>query len=130
MSAAKDIATHLVNESLATGIGTDVFTNDTPSTPVEVIVIYDTAGYPSEAAFGEHNIAMRSPGIQVQVRSASQGTAQDLAELIHTELNAWSGGVFSGVTYGYSETLQDPFFLKRDGSRNVYMAFNAILTRS
>ena len=95
MSApSHELAQYFDDQGAAT-LGVDLFTNDEPTAPDDVMTIYDTAGS-APVLFDEK---LRDLGIQVRSRAGNYADAYQMQEDAFDILNAIKGQVIGGHRY-------------------------------
>ena len=128
MSAANDVARYLQDNSHGT-LASDLFINVMVDRPDNVIVVYDTGGFPSDFAVGGA-ICFEKPSVQVAVRNTNPVTAESKCKDVHKLLD---GGMKDqtpiDTKYYLAKATQTPFKLKEDElERHIYV-FNVDLVR-
>ena len=107
------------------GITTPVFKGTMPSTPDDLIGLFDySAGPPVHAMSGQPGRALAvQPYVQLVVRDTrpddAEKTARDCWRLLDNR-----GGTINGVHYGGIFALQSPFYFRLDEAGRVCYAVN------
>jgi hypothetical protein len=119
-SPAKDIATILESSSSALGLvlGTDLFVFEEPSSPDEVVTIYDTGGIAPHP-----NYEYLSPSVQIRVRGKKFDTqgAYTICEGIRNVLHGLINQIIGGARYVQILAMGDIISLGFDeNNRPVY----------
>lgn len=117
-----DLADRLTTQSVAT-TGTNLFKSEMPSTPDELVTLFQTAGGPPVHAMGvgPGNAQVEQPHVQVRVRSGRPDSAHKLAQDVYHALDGLGPVTINGVVYHNVFALQSPFFLDQDETgRYVY----------
>lgn len=101
MSLSQDIKT------LLTDINSNVYRNDRPDKPDNVLVVYNTGGQTSLHAMSIQPPALEKPTFQVFIRNSSYDTAETQAESVKNALN--------GVTKtNINSNLYEAIFMEGD----------------
>jgi hypothetical protein len=74
-------------KSLLTGVTSDIYKNEMPETPVNVIAIYNSPGFDPIHVINVVKPAYEQPGFQVVVRHSTAGTARTWIEAIKNALD-------------------------------------------
>ena len=86
-SPAKEIADYLDTQITGLTSGTNLFIGSEPTTPSDVVTVYDSGGYaPDQTLDGSYFI--NRPTVQVRIRNNSYATGYALAETIRDTLQA------------------------------------------
>ena len=125
-----DLADRLTSQAVAT-TGTDLFKSVMPSTPDELIALYQTGGGPpvEVMARGPGTAAVERPHVQVLARAARPDTAHKRAQDVWFALDALGGLTINGVRYLSVFALQSPFFLNTDDVGRYVVACNFEISR-
>lgn len=120
-----DLADRLTTQSVATS-GTDLFKSVMPSTPDEVIALFEAAGGPlTRAMSGSPGTALvERPHVQVQARAVRPDSARKRAEDVYHNLDGLGPVTINGVSYQWITALQAPFFLETDETGRYVYAVN------
>lgn len=97
-SIAGDLAGHLNTQIAALTLGTNLFVASEPSTPTDVVTVYDTGGSPIYQDLSGNNFSSRYT-IQVRVRNASYTSGYALAESVRGTLRAVVNTTIGSVRY-------------------------------
>ena len=100
--------------------GQSLWRGTMPTTPDDVVGLYEYAGEPPLHVRGDPAPAIEFPRLQVISRSKSYDAARFKAESIYRVLDGFSG-TLNGVGYGWINALQSPTFLTRDENGRVYI---------
>jgi hypothetical protein len=126
MSVLTDVADVLSSG----GITTPIFKGTLPSTPDDLIGLFETGGAAPVHAMnrGPGTALAERPHVQLLVRDTrpddAKKTAQDATRLLDG-----LGRRINGILYGSVFALQSPFFLKVDETSRVIYAVNFECTR-
>ena len=131
MSLVDDIADRLTTQSVAT-TGTNLFKDQMPSTPDELIALYETGGPAPVRVMGVSTgtrPTAEQPHLQVIVRATRSDAARKLARDVFHNLEAVGPVTINNVVYYGILALQTPFFLRKDESGRYEFAVNFEITR-
>ena len=93
--------------SLGLTFGTDLHIAKEPSTPDNVVTIYDTPSYPPDITLDNSNVYYRS-SFQVRVRHLEQDTGMALARNIMESLHARAQETWNGTLYTVIRATGEP----------------------
>jgi hypothetical protein len=93
MDAATDIKT------LLTSITSNVFIDYLPDTPDDLIAIFSDGGMQPEYTFGNGNVAMHKPALNILCRSTLRSTVVTYMGSIKTALSGKTNQSLNGTTY-------------------------------
>lgn len=130
MALLDDLADRLTTQGIATS-GTDLFKAVMPSTPDEIIAMYQTGGPAPVHAMsaGPGTALAERPHVQVQARAARPDTALKRVQDVWFALDALGGVTINGVRYLSVYALQSPFPLTVDATGRYIYAVNFEITR-
>ena len=94
--------------SLALTFKSDLFIGSEPTSPQNVVTLYDTPGFSPDGTLTKGEEIWR-PALQVKVRNASYEAAGDLINLIKEVLHNRAGEVWNGTNYMLIQCDQEPF---------------------
>jgi len=122
----RDIANYLINNSLATSIGTDVFLDNKPDQPDNLISIFEYSGSTT-------NVSILDRRIQILVRNKSYSIARSKAWAIFNLLDKseekGEGIQLTQTRVSIINGLQQPFKLETDANeRSVFICNYAVAT--
>ena len=123
----RDVANYLINNSLATSIGTDIFLDNKPDLD-NIICVFEYAGLPTTTG-----VSALDRRIQILVRNKSYSVARSKAWAIFNLLDK-SEGKGEGIILTQNRVsvinaLQQPFKLETDvNERSVFICNYAIAT--
>lgn len=118
MSIVVDMAT------LLTSITTDIYYDDMPDTPANLIALYHSGGSPSSHAFGQQAPAWDNPTFQVRIRHTSAATALTRAESVKTALDGKNNTTIDGHKYLSVFLMGDILALGKDDKKRSEYALN------
>ena len=123
----RDVANYLINNSLATSIGTDIFLDNKPDQPDNIVSIFEYAG---SSTTGVSALDRR---IQISVRNKSYSVARSKAweifNLLDKSENKGEGIQLTQNRVSVINALQQPFKLETDvNERSVFVCNYAIAT--
>ena len=124
----RDVANYIINNSLATSIGADIFLDNKPDQPDSLISIFEYAGTPTTTG-----VSALDRRIQILVRNKSYSVARSKAWAIFNLLDK-SEGKGEGIILTQNRVsvinaLQQPFKLETDvNERSVFICNYAIAT--
>jgi len=123
----RDVANYLINNSLATSIGTDIFLDNKPDQPDNIVSIFEYAG---SSTTGVSALDRR---IQISVRNKSYSVARSKAweifNLLDKSENKGEGIQLTQNRVSVINALQQPFKLETDvNERSVFICNYAIAT--
>lgn len=113
LSVAADITAYLADAGLGT-LGVDLFTDDMPADPDDLVVLYEYPGMESIWTRGTIFPALERPRLQLNVRGTSYPAVAAKTDAIHTELLGVANLIINGVQYGHIRHLQDGWLKTRD----------------
>lgn len=125
MSLLDDLADRLTTQGVAT-TGTNLFKAVMPSTPDELIALFQTGG-PAPVnlmAAGPGTAVVERPHVQALARAARPDTAHKRAQDVYFALDALGDVTINGVRYLSVYALQSPFFLNTDEAGRYVYAVN------
>jgi hypothetical protein len=129
MATITEITAYLVAESVATGVGTDLFEDALPeASPDTAMAVILTQGISSEKEFGLAGNGREFPNIQFLSRAASYDTARANCELAHVALGKVDAESLSSTFYEFARPTS-PFLLKVDDSGRPIYALNSSLAK-
>lgn len=116
----------LVATACSVTAGTTLFLGTLPATPDACLSLKEYPGSPPDFVFGDTNISVEYPRIQVLSRGAPDdyATARAQAELAYKALGAALAQSISSTRYLAFRPLTAPFDLGRDGNNRPIVAFN------
>lgn len=116
----RDIAQFLIANGQATAIGNDVFLDNRPDQPDNLISIFEYAGPPT--TIGVEALDRR---VQILVRNKSYATARQKAWVIFNLLdNPERISQYTSNRWAVANALQTPFKLEVDTSNRTVFVFN------
>jgi len=122
----RDVANYLINNSLATSIGTDIFLDNKPDLD-NIICVFEYAGLPTTTG-----VSALDRRIQILVRNKSYSVARSKAWAIFNLLDIEDKGEGIQLTQtrvSIINALQNPFKLETDANeRSVFICNYAIAT--
>lgn len=126
---SEDIKDMLVTEaSLGLTFAQNLFIGMEPSSPRNIVTIYDTPG-----AGPDSNLAKEEdiwhPAIQIKVRNVSYVAAGDLITQIKDALHNRTGETWNGATYILIQCAQEPFCLGFDENNLALWVMNLDIMR-
>ena len=86
-------------KTLLTGITPDIYKDDMPDSPDNLVCLYTTGGYGAEFCFGQQQPMFETLSFQVAVRNKSRDGALAVIEQIDTALNGRADQVINGNRY-------------------------------
>ncbi len=123
---ARDIAQYLIDKGEAQGLGQDIFLNDRPESPDQLISISDTGGYPAELTIGDLRRTL-----QILIRGHFQGYiwAYKKAWNIYRALDRPGNRVLDlNGRQAHIKATQPPTPLGRDDGGRMRFVFNLTVT--
>jgi len=105
--------------SLLTGITSDVYKNELPETPVNLIVLYNETGYDPVHVHNASKPAYENPGFQVVVRHTTAGTARTWIEAVKNALDGKTNLTINSHIYLGIFQQGDMFPLGREESTHA-----------
>lgn len=114
MTLVTDIAAYLVDQSVCTALGTDLFIMDLPDTTDLITAVFQYAGQPPgntfDSAYDDH------PGLQIRTRAAVDDleSGETRANAAYAALHGVANTSLSGTTYKLIEALGSPGFIGYD----------------
>ena len=110
-----DLADYLSTQGIGT-VGTDIFKAMSPDTPDDVVVLYESGGFPAEHTMttGPGQAVLERPTVQIVCRSARYDSAREVAHQVDQILNGARDTIINGITYRWIEAMQPPFHISRD----------------
>ncbi len=107
-SCSVDIADMLVAEtSLGLTIATNLFVGKEPTTPDNVVTIYDSYGFPPQLTYDAKNEPYYYPAIQIRVRNRDYRTGYNLAHDIMVSLHGRAQETWNGTLYTVIQCISD-----------------------
>ena len=131
MSLVDDVADRLTTQGVAS-TGTTLFKDQMPSTPDEVLALYETAGPPPARVMGQSTgtrPAAEMPHLQVVARASRSDAARKLCRDAWHNLEGLGPVRIHGVDYYGFASMQAPFFLRKDEAGRYYWVTNFEVTR-
>ena len=122
-----DLCDRLSTQGVAT-TGTDLFKATMPSTPDELLAMFQYGGPAPVHAMTKKAVA-EEPHMQVLGRAARPDTALKRVQDVYTELDGLGPVTINGVKYLSMYALQPPFFLNTDETGRYVFAVNFAVTR-
>ena len=125
-----DLADRLTTAGVA-NTGTTLFKGTMPSTPDELMALYQTGG-PSPVhamAAGPGSAVVERPHVQIVARALRADSASFLAQKAYHALDALGDVTLNGIRYLSVYALHTPFFLRRDESNRVEYVCNYEIVR-
>jgi|TARA_R110002020_G_scaffold2230_4_gene10432 hypothetical protein len=124
MALLTDISARLDSQGRGTR-GTDIFVARSPSSPDNVIVIYEFMGQEPYNTMGPSGTApyVKRPRFQVVVRNTSYASAQTLADQVYSDLH-WFKGTIGSTSYLLIRALNQPFSMGEDENKRAQLACN------
>jgi hypothetical protein len=123
-SFAYDVAFYIAG-TLAQGVlATNVFVNDLPSSPDNVIAVFEYGGSGSGKGMGSDAHPLENSALQIVVRNCDASQAQAIAYAIFTAFDQLVTVTINSNAYTSFEPMQPPFLLERDANARVVFAFN------
>lgn len=114
-------------KSLLTGITSDIYKNELPDSPINVITLYNTAGLDAQHTFGAQKPLWERPGFQVVVRHTTAGTARTWIEAVKNALDGKANSTINAHYYLSIFQQGDVMSLGRDeATRAIKFALNFI----
>lgn len=133
-SPARDIKDILISSSSGLNLvfGTTLHVSREPSSPDQVVTIYDTGGFSPEVLLGSDSRGMEKPTIQIRVRGNKKAynTTYDLAEDIKNVLHTMINRTVNGTKYVGAWLESDIFFLDYDENDRPVFTMNFLLFRT
>lgn len=116
-----ELATFLTNAGLS-----NVKKGQMPANPNSCTVIYEYGGLPPDMVFGQSNIEMEHPRVQVAVRGepGDYATPRATAETAYRAMAAASHQSISSTRYLTMEPIQPPFLITKDENSRLIIGFN------
>ena len=129
MGLLDDIGDVIASGGIGT-VGTDIFKGVVPSTPADLVALFETGGGPNVHAMsaGPGTALLERPHLQLLARATREDSAKKTAQDCVRLLDALQRSV-NGVRYHSVYALQAPFFLRRDEANRVEMAVNFEIVR-
>ena len=130
MGLLDDLADVLTSGGVAT-TGTTLFKGTMPSTPDELLSLYQTGGPPPVHAMsaGPGTALVERPHVHLIARSARADAALKLARDAYGALDALGPRTINGVPYKSIFAIQDPFYFREDETGRKEFAFNVEVVR-
>lgn len=128
MSVLNELGAFLVSNGVGT-LNTSIFLGKTVDNPDAIVSLYEYGGNPPVGGMGVVGAQYMFPGVQLVFRGAPEdyATPRTAAKTVYNLLFAVQPDtLFSGVKYLSIQPQQEPFLLKRDERKRVYIAFNVI----
>jgi hypothetical protein len=121
----------LVATASSVTLGTTLFLGTLPATPDACMAIKEYPGSPPDFVFGDNNISVEYPRVQVLARGAQDdyATARSQAELAYKALGAAVAQSISGTRYLAFRPLTAPFDLGRDANNRPIIGFNLLIEK-
>ena len=120
MSLTADIKT------LLTGINTNIYRNDRPDTPDNLIVIYNTGGQPALHSVGVKSPSLEKPTFQVLVRNTSHDTTETQVEAVKDALDGLTKTTINGTLYEVIFLEGDIIHLGKDDRERTQFTINFV----
>ena len=128
MALLDDLAARLTPQSVVTAA--EIYRDEMPSTPDELVALYESAGPGPEHAMGSAATRLiERPHVQAQVRALRPDQARLRARNIYNNLDGLGPLKINGVQYHAIFALQQPFFLDQDESGRYVFAVNFEVSR-
>jgi hypothetical protein len=129
---ADDLSDYLTSQghgANTTDTGTapiSIFSNFSPTTPDQVVMVYETGGLSTVHAMasGPGQAVQERPAVQIRCRAQTQTSARTLADDVFNSLDGFRTRTINGTRYNYMEAIQSPFILDRDDEEREVFAFN------
>ena len=121
MNLLEQFGQYLIDNGFATAIGTDLFFDSRPNTPIEVITLYEFSGGPSQIG-----VSAQDHSIQITIRSISRNTAQTSIQAIYNFLDQIYGRIhiLPDTTRVVINLRNMPIKIGEDANNNPIVGFN------
>lgn len=133
-SPARDIKDILIlsTSGLNLVFGTTLHVSREPSSPDQVVTVFDTGGFPPEVLIGTDSRGMEKPTIQIRVRGNKKAynLTYDLAEDIKDALHTLTNTTINGTKYVAIWLESDILFLGYDENDRPIFTLNFLLYRT
>lgn len=117
-----DIKDMLEAESLGLTFGTDLFVGNIPSSPDDVVAIFDTPGGLPQLTMDVAK--MERPSINIMVRNSDYREGYALAEQIKDALHGRAHETWNSTLYMVIYCVNGPFALMWDENRRIVFSIN------
>ena len=118
MSVATDIKT------LLTGTFPDIFIDEYPDDPGNILTIYHTSGRNPEYEFGKQAPAFEYPTFQVRIRNTSAATALEWSDTVKDLLSGKDDLTINNHRYLVIKQLGDILGLGKDNKKRTEYSIN------
>lgn len=127
-NVSDDIKSMLVADTpLGLTFATNLFIGDEPSTPRDVVTIFDTPGSPPSISL--NSTGYENPSIQIRVRNKKYQTGLTLMQNIMNSLHGRAQQTWGGSLYTVIYCSSGPALLDWDGNGNARFIVNFSIQR-
>ena len=128
-ASSVDIVEMLEEDSSSLGLtyGVNLFIGLMPSTPKNVVCVYDSVGFAPDAAL--EGVSFYQPGLQIKVRNTDYLVGKALVDDIMENLHARNNETWNGTLYMSIMSLGDPAFLGQNESHLFIFSLNFNIRR-
>ena len=127
-AASFDIKDMLEAGGLGLIYKTNLWIAKEPTTPDDVVTLFDTPGFPPERTIDNENWYYRS-SIQVWIRNNDYQTGMDLARNIMVSLHGRANSTWNDTLYTVITAMGEPVPLARDEDNRTIIIINFNLQR-